>query len=267
MFDSTLSSWPGEPAVIGLRRQGGQVHEVFRRGPVDQVRAWASVSKTLAGLEFALLLEGDPDLGRLSVGPEGSTLAHLLAHASGLGFEADSPRVPVGTKRVYSNLGIDLAVEAMSDGEAADFWDRKIFRPLDAKANLEGRPSAGVVGNCLDLAKLASEWLNPTLVSVANRDAVRTVFLPELSGVVPGYGRFDPCWWGLGVEINGLKQHWMGEWPELSFGHFGQSGAFLLVNLEEGIALVATSSVEFGPWAKDVFHQVTSEARRELLAT
>ena len=265
MFDSTLSLWPGEPAVIGLRQQGSEVHEVFRRGPVDQVRSWASVSKTVASLEFALLHDADPDLGHLPAGPEGSTLSHLLAHASGLGFEADSPRAPVGTKRVYSNLGIDLAVDAMSGGEAAALWADKIFRPLGIKASLEGRPSAGVEGNCLDLAKLAGEWLNPTLMSLYSRDDVRSVFLPELSGVVPGYGRFDPCWWGLGVEVNGEKNHWMGDWPELSFGHFGQSGALLLVNVEEGIALVATSSVEFGPWAKDLFHQVTSEARKEWL--
>ena len=35
--------------------------------------------------------------------------------------------------------------------------------------------------------------------------------VPELAGIVPGVGRFDPCPWGLGFEIRGDKApHWTG---------------------------------------------------------
>ncbi len=262
MRDSLLTPWPGEPALIGLRLDGSVVSEVFRHGPTGERRSWASVSKTVASIQFALALEGDAELNSTPAGPEGSTLAHLLSHASGLGFEEGAPMSPVGTKRVYSNIGIDCAVLAMNPQTD---WEREIFQPLEISATLEGRPSAGVVGSCEDLAKLACEWLLPELMTSVNRDRVRQVFLPELNGVVPGYGRFSPCWWGLGVEVKGEKQHWMGDWPATSFGHFGQSGSFLLVNVEEGIALVATSNVDFGPWATEFFGTVTSALREEML--
>jgi CubicO group peptidase (beta-lactamase class C family) len=263
--NSLLTLWPGEPALIGLRREAGAVSEAFRYGPVAELRSWASVSKSVASIEFALAQAENPDLGKTPAGPLGSTLAHLLSHSSGLGFEESAPTAPVGTKRVYSNWGIDLAVKAMSNEDPATKWQREIFKPLGMSASLEGRPSAGVVGSCEDLAKLAAEWLHPVLMAEKDRDEVRQVNLPELNGVVPGFGRFEPCWWGLGVELRGQKNHWMGDWAPLSFGHFGQSGAFLLVNVEEGIALVATSSVEFGPWASELWGSLTSAARDVFL--
>lgn len=265
MHESQLTAWPGEPALVGLRLEGREIHEVFRTGPVGAQRSWASVSKTIAGIQFAQEWEKNHDVGQSPAGPEGSTLAHLLSHSSGLGFEEDAPRSAVGTRRVYSNIGIDQAVATMSRVDPSGDWAAKIFSPLNIVAHLAGRPSSGVVGTCQDLAVLAGEWLLPSLMSSAARAEVTKVFLPELSGVVPGYGRFDPCPWGLGVEIRGQKEHWMGDWPAESFGHFGQSGSLLLANLDEGIAVVATSSVDFGPWAKDYWPQLISAIRQELL--
>ena len=59
---------------------------------------------------------------------------------------------------------------------------------------------------------------------------------PGLAGVLPGFRRFDPCDWGLGVEIRGRKQpHWTGAANSPStFGHFGRSGSFLWVDPEAG---------------------------------
>ena len=40
--------------------------------------------------------------------------------------------------------------------------------------------------------------------------ATQPVF-PELAGVMPGVGRYDPCPWGLGIEVRGDKApHWTG---------------------------------------------------------
>ena len=67
-------------------------------------------------------------------------------------------------------------------------------------------------------------------------------YAPQLNGFVPGFGKFSPCPWGLGPEVRGDKHHWMGDWPPASFGHFGKSGALLLLNADEQIGLVATST-------------------------
>ena len=46
-------------------------------------------------------------------GPRGATLSNLLSHSSGLGLEEGDPFVPVGSKRIYSNYGIDHAVKVV----------------------------------------------------------------------------------------------------------------------------------------------------------
>jgi hypothetical protein len=50
----------------------------------------------------------------------------------------------------------------------------------------------------------------------------------------------------------------MGDWPPASFGHFGQSGAMMLLNADEGLGLVATSTESFGPWAVHRWPEWTS---------
>ncbi len=212
--------------------------------------------------------EGRADLDE-ALGPEGSTLAHLLAHASGLGLEREDPVVTPGTKRIYSNYGIDVAATHLArDAEVATWLDERVIAPLALTGTrLLGRAAEGVVGSTRDLAHFAREWVAPTLITPRRRDATTTVFLPDLAGIVPGFGRFSPCPWGLGVEIRGDKRHWMGEWPPSTFGHFGRSGALLLASVADGVCLVATSTVEFGPWSRDLWPAWTSKARHMALAS
>ena len=92
-------------------------------------------------------------------------------------------------------------------------------------------------------------------------------YLPELNGIVPGFGRFSPCPWGMGPELRGEKAHWMGDWPSSSFGHFGQSGSILLVNASEKIGVVATTTEPFGRWAVDLWSTWTSAQRTIALAS
>lgn len=141
------------------------------------------------------------------------------------------------------------------------------FSPLGlATTSLVGRPAAGVRGSTNDLATFALAWMRSDLLSLATRDRLIRPYLPDLDGIVPGFGRFAPCPWGMGPEIRGDKEHWMGDWPPRSFGHFGQSGAMLLVNADEAIAVVATSTEAFGRWAVDLWPRWTSAARALALA-
>ena len=74
---------------------------------------------------------------------------------------------------------------------------------------------------------------------------------PGLAGVLPGFGRFDPCDWGLGFELRDAKDpHWTGRRNSpATFGHFGQSGSFLWVDPAVGVACGALGDGAFGPWA------------------
>jgi hypothetical protein len=78
-----------------------------------------------------------------------------------------------------------------------------------------------------------------------------SVAFPDLRGVLPGYGRFDPCDWGLGFEVKGDKApHWTGtRTTPATFGHFGRAGGFVWVDPGAGLACATLSNRDFGPWA------------------
>ena len=260
--------WPGDPAVVVSAWRYGAWHTLASHGDLDVGRPWASVTKLATALAAAIDVEqGRADLDDVLLAP-GVTLAHLLSHSSGLGFEQGDPVLALASKRVYSNYGIDLAAAHLSVRSEVDTWlHTRVVAPLAmSTTRLVGRASEGLVGSTRDLAAFAREWVTPTLISAHRRDVTTTPFLPELAGVVPGFGRFAPCPWGLGVEVRGEKHHWMGDWPQESFGHFGRSGALALINVDEAICVVATSSVDFGPWARDLWPRWTSGVRELVVA-
>ena len=264
-----IDGWSGSASVVLLRLNGGLVERVVEVGDLNAVRPWASVSKMAVSL--AIGVEVDWALHRYeeALGPRGATLANLLSHSSGLGLEEGDPLVDIATTRVYSNYGVDLAVASIvGDNTAANWLDNRVFRPFGLNSTaLEGRPSAGVVGSTKDLATLAVAWLRPDGIAKETRNRIITPYLAQLEGFVPGFGRFSPCPWGLGPEIRGEKQHWMGDWPPASFGHFGQSGALILLNADEQIGLVATSTEPFGPWSTKLWPTWTSAMRTLALGS
>jgi CubicO group peptidase (beta-lactamase class C family) len=193
------------------------------------------------------------------VGPPGSTLSHLLAHASGLPFEGDRPIAPPARRRVYSNTGIELAaahLEAVAGMPFSDYLSAGVLQPLGMdRAVLEGSPAHGASGRLGDLLALAGELLAPSLISPETWHAATSVAWPGLAGVLPGFGRQNPCDWGLGPEIRGHKSpHWTGNAnsPQ-TFGHFGQSGSFLWVDPVAGIAVAGLSSAPFEQWSKEAW--------------
>jgi len=263
-----LDQWPGGASCVVLRLREGAGERVHEEGDLHVVRPWASVTKMAVALAVGVEIDWEHHRYEENVGPGPATLANLLSHSSGLGLEEGDPVRAVGERRVYSNVGIDRAVASIvGDADPALWLTSRVFEPLGmSSSELRGRPSAHAWGSTEDLSRLALAWLCGDGVSVQTRDLAITPYLPELSGVVPGFGRFSPCPWGLGPEIRGSKRHWMGEWPSTSFGHFGQSGALLLANVDEGIAVVATSEVPFGPWAVELWPAWTSRAREIALA-
>jgi hypothetical protein len=262
-------AWLGSLAYVVFRLHGGRVERVREHGDLDAVRTWASVSKLAAALAFGVEIDWELHAYSDSAGPQGANFANLFSHSSGLGLEEGDPRVPIATKRVYSNYGIDLAVEAIvGENSAAEWLDYRVFTPLGMTSTaLRGRPSAGVEGSTNDLATMAVAWLCADGIAAPTRDRLIRPYLPDLAGIVPGFGRFTPCPWGIGPEIRGEKSHWMGDWLPTSFGHFGMSGSMALLNIEEGIGVVATTTEDFGPWAVSLWPAWTSAQRAIALAS
>jgi len=227
------------PCAFGVTDLAGPI---ACSGDVDAAFPFASVTKPLAG--YAALVAVDRKLLRLDApaGPEGSTVRHLLAHASGLPFEEGAVLGAPGKRRVYSNRGFDVLGDVVEEATGTPFseWlEETVLIPLGMSATeCEGSPAHSGRGSVADLLAFGREMLSPTLVSSELwREAITPQF-PGISGVLPGYGRQADNAWGLGVEIRDSKTpHWTdASFPPSAYGHFGQSGSFLWVDPTVGRA-------------------------------
>jgi CubicO group peptidase (beta-lactamase class C family) len=250
-----IEDWPASFAAAGVVGDG---HVVATHGARHEVVRWASVTKlvtTLAALVAAE--EGVIDLDE-PAGPEGSTVRHLLAHASGLPFERGAPAGRVGQRRIYSNVGFETLAEhiaARAEIPFAKYLAAGVLEPLGMKAELRGSPAADLHGSLDDLLRFARELQRPTLIAAETLDEAITVQFPGLAGVLPDFGRFDPNDWGLGFELRDDKSpHWTGAHNSpRTFGHFGGSGTFLWLDPDAGLGLGVLTNFDFGEWSKEAW--------------
>ena len=142
-----VEGWPCTHAAVAVVYPDGSDST---HGEVDLPLRWASVTKlatavsALVAVEEGIVLLDDP------AGPPGSTLRHLLAHASGLPFEGLEPVARPGTRRIYSNGGIELAAEHVARAAGMPFpayFEAVWGFPLD------GSPAHGVQAAAHDPAR------------------------------------------------------------------------------------------------------------------
>jgi len=248
------ATWPVDHVAAAVVGPDGSIDSI---GETDRSFRLASISKVMTG--WATLVAVEEGIVALDqpVGQPGCTLRHLLAHAGGYPFDGVDPISPPERRRIYSNRGIELAASAVADAAGMPFDDylgEAVFQPLGMGASqLRGSPAHAVWSTVADTARFAAELRRPTLISAASAAEATCVQFPALAGIVPGIGRFDPCPWGLGMEIRGHKTpHWTGSTnsPE-TFGHFGGAGTVLWVDPGEDLACVALTDRPFDEWAAD----------------
>ena len=249
-----IDGWPVEFAAAGVVDREGRVST---HGDATRLVRLASVSKPVASLVILVAAEeGVVDLDE-AAGPPGSTVRHLLAHASGLPFEGTTPISPPGRRRIYSNEGFRVVATHLSAAARmpfADYVRDAISRPLAIGLDPSGDPGSGMHASLADVLAIGRELLVPRLVAEETRDEMVSVQFPGLAGVLPDHGRFDPLDWGLGVQLNTRPPSWMGSRSSpRAFGHFGGTGAFLWVDPDPGIACAALTTREFGDWAKEAW--------------
>jgi len=253
-----VGSWPVGAAAAAVVGPDGTVLETY--GDQDKVFPLASVTKPLVALSVLVAVEE----GALGLddpaGPEGSTVRHLLAHASGLAPDEDLVVAKPATRRIYSNAGFDVLgdhLAAVTGLGCADYLHQALAEPLGLTGTaLVGPPHAGGESTVGDLALVTAELVRPgRLLHPSTVAALATVQFPGLSGVVPGYGRQQDNDWGLGLEIRDAKSpHWTGRGNHPStYGHFGRSGTFLWVDPVARVGLVVLTDTEFEQWAKDAW--------------
>src|SRR5207249_5896226 len=174
---------------------------VAAHGPRDRGFRWASVTKLVTALAALVAAEeGTIDLDE-PAGPEGSTVRHLLAHASGLPFEPGGPVGRPGRRRVYSNPGFEALADHVAQRAEMPFGDylaAAVLRPLGMSAELRGSAASELHGTLDDLLLLARELQRPTLLAPETLAEATSVQFTGLAGVLPNFGRMDPNDWGLG---------------------------------------------------------------------
>ncbi len=256
-----INAWPCDHAAVAAEGRVEAVH-----GDTDRVFPWASVTKLATSV--AILVAAEEGLVDLDepAGPPGATLRHLLAHASGLPFDAGPPLSPPGERRVYSNYGFEVAADLVAERAEMSFAD--YFRAVWAGAGIEldGSPAWGASSTIAGLAAVAAELLEPTRIARETLDEASATQFPGLVGVLPGFGRQDPNDWGLGFEIRDAKKpHWTGvRNSPPTFGHFGRSGTFLWVDPGAGLALACLTDLAFGDWAAEAWPRLADDVLAEL---
>lgn len=226
-------------------------------GDVDEVLRLASVTKLLTATAVLLALEEEVVELDEPAGPPGATVRLLLCHASGLPFDGVAPIAEPGRRRIYGNAAFEVVgalLEERTGVPLADYVREGVLGPLGMHATVfGGSPAHGGRSTVRDLLRFGAELLAPgTVLAPATVAAATEVQLPDLAGVLPGFGRQSPNAWGLGFEVRDHKApHWTPSTASpRTFGHFGQSASFLWVDPDAGVACASLSSEGFGDWAR-----------------
>ncbi len=265
-----IQSWPVPTAAAGWLDRSGRQETA---GDTSFPFALASVTKPIFAYAVLVAIEEGTLTLDEQLGPRGSTVRHLLAHASGLPPELGGPTAEPETRRIYSNAGFDLLGRALAEASgmsAAEYVTLAVAEPLGLTSTTIGTsPAHGGTSSVADLMKLLAEWLAPTLIHSETMDAATAVAFPQLAGVLPGYGRKVPNPWGLGFEIRGEKSpHWSGQLNSpATFGHFGRSGTLIWVDPVAGCAAVALTDRDFGPWSMTAWPEFCDAILSEVLVT
>jgi CubicO group peptidase (beta-lactamase class C family) len=254
-----LDDWPVPNAAAAVVGPDGVL---ATHGDTTRQFALASVTKPVVARAAQVAIEeGAVDLDT-PAGPPGSTVRHLLAHASGLAMLDGKVLARPGARRVYSNYGFAVLAETVQEASGIEFGRylaEAVLEPLGMTATRldGGAPTAGygATSTVADLAKFAADLLSPATVSPQLHAEATSVQFPGLDGVLPGYGVQRPNDWGLGFEIRDSKTpHWTGAHNSPgTFGHFGQSGTLIWVDPVARLALVVLTDRDFGDWARPLW--------------
>lgn len=265
-----LNDWPVPTVAAAVVGPAGVLDS---HGDTGRRFALASVTKPLVARAVHVAIEEGAVELDTEAGPPGSTVRHLLAHTAGYEMTSEKVLAAPGTRRIYSNHGFTVLVEALARESAIAFdtyLAEAVLEPLGmVDTTVDGGAEAagyGATSTVDDLVAFAGDLLAPATVSEQMHREATTVQFPGLDGVLPGFGVQRPNDWGLGFEIRGGKSpHWTGgDNSAGTYGHFGQSGTFLWVDPDADLALVVLTDRKFDKWAHSVMPALSDEVLREF---
>lgn len=248
----SIREWDAPHAVAAASGPDGFVAS---QGDLDRAYGVASITKLTTAWAVLLAIEEGAVALDEQVGPPGSTVAHLLCHAGGWDFDTERVLAAPGTRRIYSNTGYDALAELVQRATSIPFdvyLAQGVLEPLGMlSSELRGSAAKDLHSTAGDLLRFTQEMRDPTLIDPRTAAGTRTVQFPGLVGVLPGWGRQDPCDWAFGPELRGTKSpHWTGATAGGdTLGHFGGSGCLLWFDPHTALGCVALSDRPFGDWS------------------
>lgn len=260
-----VDSWDVGFVAAVVVAPDGTVH---RHGDTARVIPVASITKLATALATMLAVE-EGALGLDdAAGPPGATVRDLLCHSAGYNMGDDRILAPPRTRRIYSNTGYEVLARSVESAVGMPFTEylhEGVFEPLGMiSSTLDGSPAAAMQSNVEDIVRLAGELSSPVLVDPSTTAAMTQPVYESLVGIVPGWGRFDPCPWGLGPELRGTKEpHWTGATASPgTYGHFGAAGSFVWTDPAVSVTCVVLTDEPFGEWALQAWPGFSDAVRR-----
>ena len=129
-----LDDWPVPTVAAAVVGPSGVLAS---HGDTERQFALASVTKPLVARAVQIAIEeGAVDLDT-AAGPPGSTVRHLLAHASGLAMLTGQTLARPGTRRMYSNYGFAVLAETVQQASGIEFGrylSEAVLEPLGMTA-------------------------------------------------------------------------------------------------------------------------------------
>src|SRR5690606_30801916 len=136
----------------------------------EHTRQFALASVTKPRAAYACLVAAEAETIALDepAAPPGSTVRHLLAHASGLGPSGDGVS-PAERARAYTTAAFEVLAEHLAEAAgipAADYVQEAVLDPLGmAGTDLsDGDLAKGAWSDLDSLTRFAAELLAPTLI-------------------------------------------------------------------------------------------------------
>jgi CubicO group peptidase (beta-lactamase class C family) len=251
-----VAGWPVDVAAAAIV---GAMGENIIFGDIDHVFELASLTKLMTAMAVLVAHEeGTLDLDAPTTAAGAST-ADLLSHSAGIAPDERRQMSPPHQRRIYSTAAYEIVAEFVAEAAGmtfADYLRDAVLVPLSmTRTVLHGSAGAGARSTVHDMLRLAEAWRRPILVDSTTLERATTPHLPELDGVLPGFGRQTPNPWGLGPEIRGDKTpHWTAaENSARTYGHFGRAGTMMWIDPAVDITVIALTNRAFGPWAIDAW--------------
>ena len=225
-----------------------------RHGETGHEFALASLTKPVVSTAILVAVEEGVVTLDDAVDDRGATLRHLLAHAAGYPFDGRSPVAAPGTRRIYSNTGIELAaglVEAASGMSFATYFHEAVIAPLGLGVELRGSPAHGAHGSVDGFVAVRRRAVAPGTARHddghrhAHRAVPRRSTASSLPSAASARARGGSAWRSRAPSTRTGRPH---ACSPATFGHFGGAGTFCWVDPAADLALVAFTDRSFIEW-------------------